>query len=182
MKRVLLLLLLLVPTSALAQPDLALQDAGPPAVAEPAPAPTTPEVAPAPAAPAAEERPSATEPVASTPAEEPGSISDDPVKFAGKVLGWVMDGEYGLAAMGALMLVLILLRAGAGKVDALNWFKTRWGGWALNLGTSTLGAILTGRLAGEPVTTRLVLTGLLIGFAAAGGVEFFKDVKKGNAE
>ena len=182
MKRFLSVLLISVGLSvayvAIAQP------ADPSAIEAPAEATLAPTVAPE--APA---EPTLPAPVGEAPADEadatgpesaPDVPSADPAGLAYKVLDWVMSGEYSFAAVGLVMLVMIGLRWGADKWDKLAWFTTRWGGWFLNLGGSTAGAVLTGQLAGQDLSARLVLTGLLFGFAAAGGIEFFKDVKKGN--
>lgn len=161
----------------------------PPAVTAPAEPEATPAPAVAPEAPAA---PAPAAPVVEAPATEaaptaPESASDapstdDPLGLASKALNWAMNGEYGLAATAAFMLLVFGIRLALGweKLSFLAWFKTRWGGWALNLGGSTAAAMLTGQLAGQSLSIRLALAGLVIGFAAAGGVEFFKDMKKGN--
>jgi hypothetical protein len=156
------------------------EPAAEPEVLAPVVAPDAPPAVPAPA-PAAE-APSG-EAAVTAPEKAPDAPSaDDPAGLATKVLEWVMSGEYALAATAALMLLMVGLRIAVGweMLSFLAWFRSRWGGWALNLGSSTAGAVLTGQLAGQSLSARLVLTGLLIGFAAAGGVEFFKDLKKGN--
>ena len=175
--------------SATAQPA---DPADPPAVEAPAelaaeseilaPA-ATPEAPAQPAAPADDAKAPPAEAVATGPEKASDAPSaDDPVGLASKALEWAMNGEYGLAATAAFMLLVFGIRLALGwkKLSFLGWFTTRYGGWALNLGGSTAAAMLTGQLAGQSLSVRLALAGLVIGFAAAGGVEFLKDLKKGN--
>ncbi len=157
----------------------------PPAVtsAEPEATPA-PAVAPeAPATPADDAKAPAAEAGATDPETASSAPSiDDPAGLASKALEWAMNGDYGLAATAAFMLLVFGIRLALKweKLSFLAWFKTRYGGWALNLGGSTAAALLTAQLAGQSLSIRLALAGVLIGFAAAGGVEFFKDMKKGN--
>lgn len=110
------------------------------------------------------------------------SLPVDASELALRIWGWVQTGEYALAVVALFMLAVFVIRltAGLDRFSWLRWFKTRWGGWALNLSGSAGGAVLTGLLANQSLSAKLVLTGLVIGFAAAGGLEFFKDVKRGN--
>jgi hypothetical protein len=87
------------------------------------------------------------------------------------------DGQGALLVSLLLMGLVALLRRVGGRIPKIGPFlQSRIGGWVLVLLSGALGAIATALMAGTAVSMSLVLTGLGVGFAAAGGYQAVKDL------
>lgn len=158
-------------------------------------APTPPEEtapAPAPEAPATEEAPAPTEEAA--PADKPveavvdsgkaedkstetvNPAEDNPTKFSGEVWGKFMNKEWGAAVIGLLILLITLFRAIAGRVH--GWFKTKSGGYFLNLSTTFALTLLLSRWAGVGWSIGLVPAAFTGAMAVSGGRKALLDFVK----
>ncbi len=99
------------------------------------------------------------------------------VGLAQEFFSHVMSGEYLLAASAALMLVVWLARhQKLPLVKWLPWLSTKWGGWALSLGLSALGAVGTALASGGPVSGRVLLQAVFVALVSSAGWELKKDV------
>ena len=90
----------------------------------------------------------------------------------------VAAGHWTLAALAALMLIVLGIRAGADKFGFLLWFRSRWGGWSLVFSLSVLGMLVTTLGAGVPISWSLVSLSVVIALAGAGTLELLKDYLK----
>jgi len=140
--------------------------------------PSVPEADPAPK-PEAEPAPSDT-PTGLEPASDPAK---DPVGTLGEIKTAVQSGNWGLAVLLILMLLVSALRWGAGKFEFLSFFKGKLGGYLLVFTASTGGMLLTVVGAGGALSFSAISQAVVFGFGAIGGWEAWKDVKsKSKAE
>lgn len=98
--------------------------------------------------------------------------------FAQLVLSAVTSGNWALLASLVLVGVVFFARKFGGKY--VPFLLTARGGALLALLGGVAGAIATSLLAGGPVTSTLVLQGLTVGFAAAGGWTVLKKLLFGD--
>ena len=57
-----------------------------------------------------------------------------------------------------------------------KFLSNKWTKWGMNFATAFCGALVGAATAKMPVTANLIINALMMAFAAAGGVEFFRDV------
>lgn len=108
------------------------------------------------------------------PAEE---AAKDPLGTAGKVKEAVQSGEWGLAVLLSLMLIVSFLRWGSSKFEFLGFFEGKLGGYILVFTTSAGGMLLTVLGAGGSLTFTTISQAAVLGFGAIGGWETVKDIK-----
>jgi hypothetical protein len=160
-----------MPASLYAQP---VADAAPVVTESEPPAPT-PAPVPAETAPVEAD---AEKPEAVTPAEK---VAKDPLGTAGEIKEAVQSGNWGLAVLLILMLIVGFLRWGAGKIGFLSFFKSTLGGYILVFTSSSGGMLLTVLGAGGSLTFATISEAVVFGFGAIGGWEAWKDIKKKKA-
>jgi hypothetical protein len=124
------------------------------------------------------------------PEAPPAAVDPEVAAMADAVKGLIGAGKAGkwlLLVMFALKLVIYLLRLLAKKLPPnafTNALTSRWGGWALNLIGSQLGAFgaaaATGTLTADTALA-LVFAGITTSLAAAGTRELVNDVKPAQA-
>lgn len=116
--------------------------------------------------------------------EAPGEAPEDPELsgIAAKLYEAVLSKEWKMAAVLLVLLLGLAIRKAATRVEFLKWFTTRWGGWTLNFTITGAGALITTLAAGMPIDSTVLLSALTVAFAAAGGIEFFKDAFGKKAE
>ncbi len=160
----------------------------------PDPAPTEPAVALMDAGAAVEAPSEGTAPEAATeaPPTEPGlpgeeapaepADADAPAELpdlgtVGEIKVAVTDGNYALAGLLMLMLIVGFLRWGAGKFEFLGFFNGKLGGYILVFTSSTGGMMIMTLTAGGSITFKVVSEAVIFGFGAIGGWEAFKDYR-----
>lgn len=57
-----------------------------------------------------------------------------------------------------------------------KFLDNKWTKWGMNFATTFCGALIGAATAKMPVNANLIVNALMMSFAAAGGVEFFRDV------
>ena len=134
-------------------------------------------LAPAPAPAAEAPVAAATEASEPAPADGAKDAADDPLGTLGEIRSAVQDGNWGLAVLLALMLLVALLRWGAGKIGFLSFFKGKLGGYLLVFTSSTGGMLLTVIGGGGSLSFSTISQAVIFGFGAIGGWEAWKDVK-----
>jgi len=149
MKRLILILALLTPATALAQPVEAVDAA----VAAPAETPDVAAPAPLPVP------------------EEPGEV----VEVASDLLSAAKSGQWTLVFVLAIMILVYAARTLAGKVAKLRWLDSKWGGWTLVLAGTVAGTVAAALQAGDGVSWSLISSAITMGLAAAGGHELHGD-------
>ena len=134
-----------------------------------------PAPAPATEAPVA----AATEASAPAPASADGAkdAANDPLGTLGEIRGAVQSGNWGLAVLLALMLLVALLRWGAAKLGFLSFFNGKLGGYMLVFTSSAGGMLLTVIGGGGSLSFSTISQALIFGFGAIGGWEAWKDIK-----
>ena len=118
------------------------------------------------------------------PAEPDGAkdAADDPLGTLAEVRAAVQDGNWGLAVLLVLMLIVAGLRWGAGKIGFLSFFKGKLGGYMLVFTSSAGGMMLTVLGAGGAISFATVSNAIIFGFGAIGGWEAWKDIKTKKAK
>lgn len=100
--------------------------------------------------------------------------SDDPAYLANQLYEFLRSGR-GTAAVGVVSTIVVYLLRRA-LAPHVRWFGTTLGGYALNLGTSTISYVGAAIAASQDVTASLLLNAVGAAFAASGGWEALKDV------
>lgn len=57
-----------------------------------------------------------------------------------------------------------------------KFLDNKWTKWGMNFATTFCGALVGAATAKLPISANLIINALMMSFAAAGGVEFFRDV------
>jgi hypothetical protein len=103
----------------------------------------------------------------------PPIVTEPPSTDANGLLVLLLQAKYMPLVGAVLVLVVKLLRTGAGAI--LPWFSTKAGGYAISILT-TFGLYIGGTMqGGGSVDYPLIATALVMTFAAAGGWEAFRD-------
>lgn len=117
------------------------------------------------------------------------SLEQSPLQFAAVVVQLAQKGQWGAFAFVLLFGVVWAIRKFASKLPdgkVKETLLSKWGGWTLNLVLALAAGVAGLLLVGGPVSLvpvlGVVMTAVTYAFAAAGAVEFQKDVLgKGDA-
>jgi hypothetical protein len=101
---------------------------------------------------------------------------DELVIFVKPVMAAIQSGDWPLVIALAVIASVSLIKKFGG--DKIPWLKTDEGGATLVLITAITGAIGNSLASGAPLNWGLILTGVKVGFTAAGGYAVTKKILK----